>query len=708
MKKKKKKKKNIYFSKKSLTSKILSLFNKNPSKKLNYKQISKVFKIKDSRTKTLVTEVLEGLSLSGELNEVKRGSFKLSFLERSVFGEVVSHSKSGVYVVINDSKKEVFVRSENSFFSLKNDVVELNVFKKRKIVEGEIINVIKRNKSTFVGSITVSDSVCFFIPDDSKVYFDIFIPKSKANSSFINKKVLVDIKEWPELQKSPVGKIKSILGEFGDYNTEINSILYQYNLPPSFPKEVIKESEKISSSIPSSEIKSRLDFRDVCTFTIDPDDAKDYDDAISVRTLKNKNYEIGIHIADVSYYVKENSLLDLESFKRSTSVYLVDRVVPMLPEILSNDICSLKPNVDRLSFSVITEIDSNYNIVSYKIKKTIIHSDKRFTYKDSQKIIDDKKGLFKDELILLNNISKKLRKERFKNGSINFEKEEVKFVLDKNNNPTDVYLKTIIDTNHLIEEFMLLSNKIISKEITLNKKNNPFVYRIHDKPNKEKLIILKNIIKDLGYSIDINSQKNLSNSLNYLLKKVKNKPEKNMIESLVIKSMSKAIYSTKNIGHYGLHFNYYSHFTSPIRRYPDLIIHRLIYNYLNNKKSFSEKKLTEICKHCSQKERDSVSAERDSIKYMQSKYLKNKIGKKFKGVISGVTEWGFYVEINKNKCEGLVRMSSIKGDYYIYDPKKHSITGRSKKKKFQLGDSVTIKIEEVNIDKKQIDFSLIS
>ena len=691
-------------SKKSLKIAILSGLKETPTKKVNYKQVSKFLKIKKLGEKLLVYEALSSLVQEGSLVEQKRGSFVLALTDKLIEGVVKNTNKRGVYVELKN-EEEVFVEKKDSLFSLKGDVVSLVLLtKKRGEQKGIIRGVVTRKKNSFVGVIQQSNSFSFFIPDDYRVYFDVFIPPKEILKNIENKKVHVTITNWDTENKNPVGKITSVLGSVNDHETEINSILIEGGFESSFSKIVEEKANSIDKKIALKEALSRLDLRKTATFTIDPEDAKDFDDAISVKQLQNKNWEVGVHIADVGHYIKEGDSIDKEALSRGTSVYMVDRVIPMLPEILSNDLCSLKPNEDKLCFSVIFEFNNSAEIVNYKISKTIIHSNKRFSYEQAQKNINSKSGLFYKELIHIKDLSLLLRSRRKENGSINFEKTEVRFVLDKEKNPINVSFKESLDTNKLIEEYMLLANKTIAKHI--NNKSN-FIYRIHDVPDKERVIDLKNIVKKFNYSIDISNPKGLSKSLNKLLSQVKGKPEEDLIATLTIRSMSKAIYSTSNIGHYGLSFNFYSHFTSPIRRYPDLVIHRLVSDFLLGENKYKKEKLDFICKHCSEMEKLASTAERNSIKFMQVKYLKKKIGEKFSGVITGVTDWGLYVELEENKCEGLVKINSIKSDYFSFDKKTHSLIGNSTNLKYQLGQKVDVKIMKADLEKKQLDFSLV-
>lgn len=708
MKKKKKSKKarksNLTNSK--LFDLLLNIFREKKSK-LNYKQISKQLEIKDMVVKIQIIDVMKEMAKSGIIEEVQRGAYRIIEKSNKIICVIKNTNNQGAFASI-DKDNEVFIDKKSSQFVLAGDEVEVNLFPKRKKrQEGEVVNVIKRKKLDFVGEIDNTSTNFFLIPDDRRVSFDVFLPPKSIKKEYLNKKVLVRVEGWDKKYKNPIGKVVKVIGNIEDHNTEINSILMDYGFAPEFPKKVEEAANKITHNISNKEIKKRLDIRTTTTFTIDPKDAKDFDDALSVRKLKNENWEIGVHIADVSHYVEEGSIIDMEAIKRATSVYLVDRVIPMLPEVLSNDICSLKPNVDRLAYSVFFEINEKAEVINYKIEKTVIHSDVRLTYESAQEIINSKKGTLVTELLLLDKLSKILRRKRQENGSINFESSEVKFILDDDNMPIDVFFKESLSTNHLIEEFMLLANRTVAKHIGFPKKNaKPFVYRVHDLPDKERISTLNEIVKKFGHNIENNNPKVLSKSLNYLLNKVKGEPEQQMVETLTIRSMAKAVYTTSNIGHYGLAFDYYSHFTSPIRRYPDLIVHRLLNQYIN-KKPKENIDLEKICKHCSEKEKIASQAERDSIKYMQVKFLKNKVGKVYEGIISGVTEWGLYVEITANKCEGLVKISSIKNDHYIYNEKTYSIIGYRTKKSYQLGEKVRIKIQRADLEKKQMDFILV-
>ena len=696
------------FSNSKLFDLILLVFRENPNKKLNYKQVSKILKVKEMGVKIQIIDVIKEMVISGTLTEEQRGSYRLLEKTSTLITTIKNTNSRGSYANI-DEENEVFIPKEYTQFALAGDEVEILLFPKRKNKqEGEIIKIIKRKKEEFVGVIDDSSSNYFLITDDRKIYFDVFIPPKTIKKEYLKKKVVVKVDGWDSQYKNPIGKVVEVIGEINDHDTEINSILYDYGFSPKFPNKVEEEANNILEEISKDEIDKRLDIRKTTTFTIDPKDAKDFDDAISVKKINNGNWEVGVHIADVSHYVREGGLIDKEAIKRATSVYLVDRVIPMLPEILSNNICSLKPNVDRLAYSILFEMDGSANILDYTIKKTIIHSDVRFTYQTAQKTIDDKKGELVKELLLLDKLSKILRENRQKNGSINFEGTEVKFILDDDNNPINVYFKESLSTNHLIEEFMLLANKTVAKHISsLSKIAKTFVYRIHDTPDSDRISTLNNIIKKLGYSINNESSDKLSHSLNKLLENIKGKGEQQMIETLTIRSMAKAIYTTNNIGHYGLAFKHYSHFTSPIRRYPDLIVHRLLDKYLCGGESVNKDVVEKICKHCSEMEKVSSRAERDSIKFMQVKFLKNKIGFVYDGVISGVTEWGLYIEITENKCEGLVKVSSIKDDHYIFDEKKYALIGYRTKSSYQLGQKVKIKVKRADSDKKQMDFVLV-
>jgi len=636
---------------------------------------------------------------------------------------ILDVSVRGVAVVVcEESEKKIHLDEIGQY--LHNDFVEVYVYsrKKKNKYFGEITNLLKREKKEYVGKIQISDKFSFVVIDNKRIHVDIFVPLSMINNANNNEKVLVEITEWKKNSQSPNGIIKKVLGTEGEHNTEIHSILAEYGLPYDFENEIKDFASNINTSITKDEVYKRRDFRKELTLTIDPVDAKDFDDAISFKNLKNNSYEIGIHIADVSHYLQPQTILDKEAFNRATSVYLVDRVVPMLPEILSNKACSLRPNEEKYTFSAVFEIENN-KVIKEWFGKTIINSNYRFSYEEAQEIIETKKEIIRKEVSLnkkeysvsnnvkeailkLNNIAQALRKERMNSGAISFDKKEVGFIINKNKEPTGVYVKESKEANKLVEEFMLLANRKVSEYVGKKIKKTPFIYRVHDLPDESKIKALKEVAGSLGYFLDISSRKKMSESLNIILKKVKGKKEQSLIESLAIRSMSKAEYTTKNIGHYGLSFDYYSHFTSPIRRYPDVMVHRLLEKYLKNQNPPKQDFYNNACDHCTQREILATRAERDSIKFMQIKYMQDKRNIKFNGVISGITDWGIFVEIIENKCEGMIPVRDLKGDFYIYNKDQHSLTGKKTKIKFQLGDAVQVKVKHADLIKKQLDFIL--
>ncbi len=707
MHKKTKKKKALSFNKQTLYNKIIGLFSNNPTQTLNYKQISKRLDVKDTATKQLITTVLNELTKNEALIEIQRGKFKLKSRGGYITGIVDLTQRGAAYIISDDIEEDVFVSQQNLNHALNKDRVKIYLFakKKNKQVEGEVVEILERVKTKFVGTIERSGNFAFLVPNRRFMPYDIFIPARSLKNAQTGQKAVAQIVEWPKRAKNPIGEIVDILGNEGENNTEINAILAEYDLPYSFPKRIDLAAKKISGEISNTEISLRKDFREITTFTIDPDDAKDFDDALSIKQLKNKNWQVGIHIADVTFYVKPNTAIEKEAYKRATSIYLVDRVVPMLPERLSNNICSLRPDEDKLCFSAVFELDDNANIKNQWIGRTIIRSNKRFTYDEAQKIIETNEGVFNDEIQKLNSLAQQLRAKRFKDGSIDFERSEVKFKLDENGKPLGVYSKVSKEANKLVEEFMLLANRKVAEFVgKTEKKPKTFVYRIHDKPNREKLNAFSKFIKRFGYQLKLKSKKDIAQSINGLLTEVVGKNEQEVVETLAIRTMAKAEYSTKNIGHYGLAFDYYSHFTSPIRRYPDMMVHRLLGRYLNNGKSVPAGKYEEMCKHSSEMEQKAVNAERASIKYKQVEFMSDKIDKTFDGIISGVTQWGLFVEIIENKCEGLVSIRDITDDFYIFDDQNYCIIGKHKKVKYQLGDKIKIKVVNANLQKKQLDF----
>ena len=736
------KKKKIFKKKgnivKDLTRNIFKILKENPDTSFNYKQIAAKIKISDTDGKSQIIKKLAELAFSKQIKEVGRGKFQLNTDRKYSLGTLDITSNGNGYFITEDYEEDVFIPNINLGKGLHQDTVKAYVYKKRsgKKLEGEVVEIIKRANTEFVGVLhkNKTKKYGFVIPDNHKMYADIFISENKINGAEDGDKVQATISDWPKDSKNPFGKITKILGKPGDHNTEMHSILLEYNLPFEFEKEVEKVTENLSLEITKEEISKRRDMRKDLTFTIDPKDAKDFDDALSFKNLENSNYEIGIHIADVSHYLQPKTILDEEAYKRATSVYLVDRVVPMLPEMLSNGVCSLRPNEEKLTFSAVFEVNKKAEIINEWYGRTVTFSDQRFAYEEAQSVIEncklsdpiqtytmpsdisiiDKEYEVIPEIVeatlKLDELAKILRKRRMKEGAISFDRVEVKFNLDEEANPVGVFFKQSKDANKLIEEFMLLANRKVAEFIGLSKRkatNKTFIYRIHDEPDVEKLASLQNIIRKFGYKINTETKETTSDSLNQLLSDVQGKAESNMIETLTIRTMSKAVYTTQNIGHYGLAFDYYSHFTSPIRRYPDVMTHRLLQHYLDGGNTPKANFYEEKCKHSSNREELASKAERASIKYMQVKYMQDHKDEEFEGVITGVTEWGVYVEIKANKCEGMVRIRDIKSDYYIFDEKQYAIVGQSTKYLYQLGDDVKVKVKHTDLERKHLDFTLI-
>ena len=734
------KKKKIFKKKgrviKNLTRNIFKILNEDSDKFYNYKQIAAKLKISDTDGKTQVLKKLAELTATKKIKEVDRGKFQINTDRKYSVGTLDVTSNGNGYFISDDYENDIFIPNINLGKGLHNDIVKAYVYKKRsgKKLEADVVEIVERAKTEFVGVLQKNKDFGFVIPDNNKMYADIFISQNKMNGAEDGDKVQATITDWPQNSKNPFGKITTVLGKPGDHNTEMHSILLEYNLPYEFESEVEKEAENLPIEITDKEISKRRDMRKDLTFTIDPKDAKDFDDALSFTKLENGNYEIGIHIADVSHYLQPKTILDDEAYDRATSVYLVDRVVPMLPEMLSNGVCSLRPNEEKLTFSAVFEINDKAQIVGEWFGRTVTYSDQRFAYEEAQSIIENVKlsddiqpyTMPKDISIIdkeykvtpeiveatlkLDELAKILRKKRMKDGAISFDRVEVKFNLDKEANPIGVFFKTSKDANKLIEEFMLLANRKVAEFIGSHQdkpSNKTFIYRVHDEPDVEKLASLQNIISKFGYKINTESKESTSESLNQLLNDVNGKAESNMIETLAIRSMSKAVYTTQNIGHYGLAFDYYSHFTSPIRRYPDVMTHRLLQHYLEGGNTPKADLYEERCKHSSKREELASKAERSSIKYMQVKYMQDHKDEVFGGVITGVTEWGIYVEISSNKCEGMVRIRDIKNDYYVFDEKQYAIVGQSTKHIYQLGDDVVVRVKNADLERKHLDFTLI-
>ena len=633
-------------------------------------------------------------------------------LNRNTLSGIVDHvNRKYAFVTTDEFSEDIKIKSRFMRGAIHGDKVELKISDNfsRKNIEGEVIKILERKSTEFIGMVEDSKGFAFFIPKNKKIFVDFFVRKKKNENFSKNKKYIAKVINWGNSNKKPEAQIIKCIGESGKNETEINSIIYDFNLPVKFPNDVIVETEKLDEKISEKEINNRKDLRHLDSFTIDPDDAKDFDDALSIEK-EDGFYNIGIHIADVSHFFNNRTQINNEAEKRATSIYLVDRTIPMLPEKLSNNLCSLKPNVDRLTFSVLIKMDEKFKIISSWVGRTIIHSKKRFTYEDAQESIDNSNGLFHEKLNMLNKVAKHIRKKRFDSGSFNFRSNEVKFKLDKEKKPIGVYKKVRKDTHKLVEEYMLLANKIVAEFIINHEKKHnktfPFIYRIHEDPEQQKISELKNYIKQYGYSINSN-EKNLAVSLNDLMKKIKGKPEESSIEKFAIRSMSKAKYSTNKEKHFGLSFRHYTHFTSPIRRFPDVMVHRLISDYTNGSNPKDKRYYDIMCKHSSKMEINATKAERESIKFKQAEYMTNFIGKEFEAVVSGITEWGMYGEIVENHCEGLIRMSSMKDDRYEFDDQKIRIVGRNNKKIFRLGQVIRVKVTDTDIEKRTIDLVLV-
>lgn len=699
-------------NKRSIKSSLINFFRDHPNEGLNYKQIAARLGLNSHEERDLLLKSLTELLSDGMLEEPDKGKYKTHVNTQYVEGKVDMTKSGSAYIVVDGMEEDVYVPPSKMKTALHGDIVKVVLYarKKNQRPEGEVVEILTRKRMEFTGVLQLKEKFAFFIADSKRMVIDIFVPISKIGEAKDGDKVVVKIIDWPDASKSPIGQVTRVLGRPGDHSTEMNAIIAEFELPEAFPSEVEEESNNISEEITEAEIEKRWDFRGICTFTIDPADAKDFDDAISFRKVSEGMYEVGIHIADVSYYVKEGSELDKEALNRGTSVYLVDRVIPMLPEKLSNNLCSLRPNEDKLCFSVVVVLDDEGKVQKEWYGRTIIHSQKRFSYEDAQEILEGNPGTYSEELLTLNKLAYKLREKRFADGAISFETEEVKFILDETGKPISVYKKVRKDAHKLIEDFMLLANRkvaefIFKKNTELNEK--PFVYRVHESPNLEKLLTFGKVAAQFGYRINTKSERDIAKSLNWLISKVEGKPEQNMLQSLAIRTMSKAFYTTEKSSHYGLAFDYYTHFTSPIRRYPDVIAHRLLAHYLSNKGNINQDTIEAECKQSSEMEVRAAEAERASIKYKQVEFMREHVTEEFQGIISGVTEWGIYVEILDNKCEGMVRMSELTDDHYILDQEHYLIRGMNRGKIYQLGNIVKVRVLAANLQDRTIDLEMV-
>lgn len=697
---------------------IEALFLANPFKAFNYRQVSKMLGVTDKVTRALVNQALESMTRAGTIIELNRGKYKYNpelladkILKTSVTGVVDMKQTGKAYITVPELDEDVFVAASNTGHALHGDTVKVHLFPMRKgrKTEGQIVEVVNRARTSFVGTVQISGKFAFLVPDDVSIPVDIFIPGESLLNARHGQKAIARMTDWPEHSKNPFGEIVQVLGQPGNNDVEMNSILATFDFPLQFKPETLKEAERIPAEISAADIGSRRDFRDLWTCTIDPPDAKDFDDALSLRKTEDGNWEVGVHIADVSHYVSPGTAIDNEAYDRGTSVYLVDRTIPMLPEKLSNQVCSLRPDEDKLCFSAVFNIDDKGTVLSEWYGKTIIRSKRRYNYEEVQLMIEGAEGDYKEQLMVLNRLATLLREERFKKGSIAFHSQEVKFILDEKGKPVDTYVKEQKEANMLIEDFMLLANRRVAELIGRkkdDKKPRTFVYRIHDEPNQEKLQKFSEFLNKLGYKMNTGSRKGLAKSFNNLFEQIAGKGEKTMIETIAIRTMAKAVYSTVNIGHYGLAFQHYTHFTSPIRRYPDLMVHRLLERYLAGKPSVSQNEYEEYCTHSSDMERKAVEAERASVKYKQAEYLQDKIGQSFNGLISGVSKWGIFVELEGSKCEGMISLKYLDDDFYYLDDDNYRVIGQHYGREFKLGAPLRIKVKHVDLQKKQMDFIL--
>ena len=698
--------------KRELAELIIGSFRNKPDAAVSAKQLYQKLKLTTHPLKMLCNDIIREMLEDNFLIEPEKGRFKINDKGQILTGTFQRKSNGKNSFIPDDGGEPIFIAERNSAHAMNNDKVKVALSAKRKkqTPEGQVIEILKRANETFVGTLKVSKNYAFLLTESSTLANDIFIPKEKLKGGKNGEKAVVKITEWPEDSKNPFGQVIDILGKAGENTTEMHAILAEYGLPYSYPQAVEAAADKIPAEISPEDYAEREDFRDVVTFTIDPKDAKDFDDALSIRRLRPGIWEVGVHIADVSHYVKEGGSIDKEAVKRATSVYLVDRTIPMLPERLCNFICSLRPDEEKLAYSVIFDMDEKAEVKDYRIRHTVIKSNRRFAYEEAQQIIETGQGDYKEEILELNRLAQFLREKRMAEGSIDFDRTEVKFEIDENGKPTNVYFKESKEANKLIEEFMLLANRTVAEHIgkvPKNRKPKVFPYRIHDLPDPDKLDNLNQFIARFGYKIRTGGNKmEVSRSLNRMLNEVKGKKEQNLVETVSIRTMQKAHYSIYNIGHYGLGFDYYTHFTSPIRRYPDLMVHRLLTRYLAGGRSAQADKYETLCKHSSDMEQLAASAERASIKYKQVEFMSERIGNVYDGVISGVTEWGLYVEINENKCEGMIPIRDLDNDYYEFDEKNYCLIGRRHHQKYSLGDPIRIKVAKTNLAKKQLDFAL--